>query len=73
MSFRHFLAPRLRFGAVSPGKRVPQTLELLNTTPVRATEGHGDFSQGRWGMLVKERGFKSKIYGLWCQNPVDEE
>lgn len=29
-------APLVEFGAVSPGKRVPQTLELLNTTPVRA-------------------------------------
>lgn len=28
--------PLVEFGAVSPGKRVPQTLELLNTTPVRA-------------------------------------
>lgn len=29
-------SPIVEFGAVSPGKRVPQTLELLNTTPVRA-------------------------------------
>mmetsp|Transcript_101399 Transcript_101399/g.241823 ORF Transcript_101399/g.241823 Transcript_101399/m.241823 type:complete len:1868 (+) Transcript_101399:77-5680(+) len=29
-------SPLVEFGAVSPGKRVPQTLELLNTTPVRA-------------------------------------
>jgi len=30
------LSPLVEFGAVSPGKRVPQTLELMNTTPVRA-------------------------------------
>eukprot|EP00440_Ansanella_granifera_P063072 gb/GFBE01068393.1/.p1 GENE.gb/GFBE01068393.1/~~gb/GFBE01068393.1/.p1 ORF type:complete len:1946 (+),score=403.79 gb/GFBE01068393.1/:1-5838(+) len=29
-------SPIVEFGSVSPGKRAPQTLELLNTTPVRA-------------------------------------
>ena len=52
MSFRHFLALRLRFGAVSPGKRVPQTLELLNTTPVRA------FVVCFWGISRRDLGKK---------------
>lgn len=30
-------SPVVEFGSVSPGHRVPQTLEVLNTTPVRAT------------------------------------